>query len=49
VFYNQKGKLKVAVVSDRDKDAVATILGPDELLGKSASRARYCAWRQFWL
>jgi len=33
VFYIQKGKLKVSVVSDRGKEAVAAILGPDEFFG----------------
>jgi len=35
VFYIQKGKLKVAVVSDRGKEAVAAILGPDEFFGEA--------------
>jgi CRP/FNR family cyclic AMP-dependent transcriptional regulator len=35
VFYVQKGKLKVAVVSDRGKEAVAAILGPDEFVGEA--------------
>ena len=35
VFYIQKGKLKVTVVSDRGKDAVAAILGPDEFFGEA--------------
>ena len=33
VFYVQKGRLKVSVVSDRGKEAVAAILGPDEFFG----------------
>jgi CRP/FNR family cyclic AMP-dependent transcriptional regulator len=35
VFYVQKGKLKVTVVSDRGKEAVAAILGPDEFFGEA--------------
>ena len=35
VFYIQKGKLKVAVVSDRGKEAVAAILGPVEFFGEA--------------
>jgi CRP/FNR family transcriptional regulator, cyclic AMP receptor protein len=35
VFYIQKGKLKVSVVSDRGKEAVAAIVGPDEFFGEA--------------
>jgi CRP/FNR family cyclic AMP-dependent transcriptional regulator len=35
VFYIQKGKLKVSVVSDRGKEAIAAILGPDEFFGEA--------------
>ena len=35
VFYIQKGKLKVTVVSARGKEAVAAILGPDEFFGEA--------------
>ena len=35
VFYIQKGKLKVTVVSDRGKEAVAAILSPDEFVGEA--------------
>ena len=35
VFYIQEGKLKVTVVSDRGKEAVAAILGPDEFFGEA--------------
>jgi CRP-like cAMP-binding protein len=35
VFYIQKGKLKVTVVSDQGKEAVAAILGPDEFFGEA--------------
>ncbi len=35
VFHIQKGKLKVTAVSDRGKEAVAAILGPDEFFGEA--------------
>ena len=35
VFYIQKGKLKVTVVSERGKEAVAAILDPDEFCGEA--------------
>lgn len=35
VFYIKKGKFKVTVVSDRGKEAVAAILGPDEFFGEA--------------
>jgi CRP/FNR family transcriptional regulator, cyclic AMP receptor protein len=35
VFHIQKGKLKVTVVSDRGKEAVAAILGPNEFFGEA--------------
>ena len=44
VFYIQKGKLKVTVVSDRGKEAVAAILGPDEFFGEACWRVRPYAW-----
>jgi len=35
VYYILSGKLKVIVVSDRGKEAVAAILGPDEFFGEA--------------
>jgi len=35
VFYVHKGKLKVTVVSDRGKEAVASIVSPDEFFGEA--------------
>jgi len=35
VFHIQKGKLKVTIVSDRGKEAVSAILGPDEFFGEA--------------
>jgi CRP/FNR family cyclic AMP-dependent transcriptional regulator len=35
IFYVQKGKLKITVVSERGKEAVAAILGPDEFFGEA--------------
>ena len=34
VFYIQKGKIKLTVVSERGKEAVVGILGPDTFLAK---------------
>ena len=35
VFFVQKGKLKVTVVSGRGKEAIAAILGPNEFFGEA--------------
>jgi CRP/FNR family cyclic AMP-dependent transcriptional regulator len=35
VFYIQKGKMKVSIISTRGKEAVASILGPDEFFGEA--------------
>ena len=34
VFYIQKGKVKVTVISDQGKEAVVALLGPDEFCGE---------------
>jgi CRP/FNR family cyclic AMP-dependent transcriptional regulator len=34
VFYIQKGKVKVAVVSEQGKEAIVALQGPDEFLGE---------------
>ena len=34
VFYIQKGKVKVTVISEQGKEAVVAILGPDEFCGE---------------
>jgi CRP/FNR family cyclic AMP-dependent transcriptional regulator len=34
IFYIQKGKVKVAVVSEQGKEAVVAILGPDDFFGE---------------
>jgi CRP-like cAMP-binding protein len=34
VFYIQKGKVKIAVVSQQGKEAVVAVLGPDEFCGE---------------
>jgi len=34
VFYLQKGKARVCVVSDRGKEAIVSIVGPDEFFGE---------------
>lgn len=35
VFYVQGGKLKASVISERGKEAVAAIIGPDEFFGEA--------------
>src|SRR2546423_6854840 len=35
VFYIQKGKAKVSVISDQGKEAVVAVLGPNEFLGEA--------------
>ena len=34
VFYIQKGKVKITVISDQGKEAVVAVLGPDEFCGE---------------
>jgi CRP/FNR family transcriptional regulator, cyclic AMP receptor protein len=34
VFYIKRGKVKVTVVSERGKEAVVAILGPDDFIGE---------------
>jgi CRP/FNR family transcriptional regulator, cyclic AMP receptor protein len=34
VFYIQKGKVKVTVISEQGKEAVVAVLGPDEFCGE---------------
>ena len=34
VFYIQKGKVKIIVVSEQGKEAVVAMLGPDEFFGE---------------
>jgi len=33
VFYIQKGKVKITVISEHGKEAVVALLGPDEFCG----------------
>ena len=40
VFYIQKGKIKLTVVSDQGKEAVVAVLDPDEFLGQGAETGR---------
>jgi CRP-like cAMP-binding protein len=35
VFYIQKGKARISVISDRGKEAIVSILGPDEFFGEA--------------
>jgi CRP-like cAMP-binding protein len=34
VFYIQKGKVKITVISEQGKEAVVAVLGPDEFCGE---------------
>jgi CRP/FNR family cyclic AMP-dependent transcriptional regulator len=45
VFYIQKGKVKLTVVSTQGKEAVVAVLGPDEFVGQGclAGQPRYMA------
>jgi CRP/FNR family transcriptional regulator, cyclic AMP receptor protein len=38
VFYIQKGKIKIAVLSDHGKEAVIGILGPGQFFGEGHER-----------
>jgi CRP/FNR family cyclic AMP-dependent transcriptional regulator len=40
VFYIQKGKVKLTVVSDTGKEAVIALLGPDDFLGEGCLAAQ---------
>jgi CRP-like cAMP-binding protein len=40
VFYVQKGKVKVTVVSEQGKEAVVAILGSNEFFGEGCSEYR---------
>jgi CRP/FNR family cyclic AMP-dependent transcriptional regulator len=44
VFYIETGKVKLAVLSTRGKEAVVAILGSGDFLVKEASRASRFAW-----
>jgi CRP/FNR family transcriptional regulator, cyclic AMP receptor protein len=39
VFYVQKGKVKITVVSEQGKEAVVAVLGPDEFCGEGCLKA----------
>jgi CRP-like cAMP-binding protein len=47
IYYIQKGKVKLTVVSAQGKEAVVAILGVDDFLGEArdASRVRRDAWQ----
>ena len=40
VFYIQKGKVKVTVVSEQGKEAVVAVLGPDKFCGEGCLTGR---------
>jgi CRP/FNR family transcriptional regulator, cyclic AMP receptor protein len=46
VFYIQKGKVKVTVLSEQGKEAVVAVLGQMNSAAKVAWRANRGAWRQ---
>jgi CRP/FNR family transcriptional regulator, cyclic AMP receptor protein len=49
VFYIQKGRIKVLVVSEQGKEAVVGILEPGQFFGEGhASTAIPCGFRQRW-
>ena len=43
VFYIQKGKVKITVVSEQGKEAVVAVLGPDDFCGEGALTGSRCA------
>ena len=43
VFYIQKGKVKITVVSEQGKEAVVAVLGPDEFCGEGCLTGNRCA------
>jgi CRP/FNR family cyclic AMP-dependent transcriptional regulator len=45
VFYIQKGKVKLTVLSEQGKEAVVGILEPGQFFGEGASMAIHCASR----
>ena len=45
IFYIQKGKVKLTVVSSAGKEAIIAILGPATFLAKEAWLAGQCAWQ----
>src|SRR5438445_12443101 len=47
VFYIQKGKIEVRVLSQQGKEAILAILGVDDFFGEGcALRVSRCAWRR---
>ena len=46
VFYIQKGKVKITVLSEQGKEAVVAVLGPDEFWVKDVWQDSRGAWRQ---
>ena len=44
VFYIQKGKVKITVVSEQGKEAVVAVLGPDEFCGEGCLRRLGSRW-----
>ena len=47
VFYIQKGKVKITVVSEQGKEAVVAVMGPDEFSGGLPERANgFCCHQE---
>ncbi len=46
VFYIQKGKVKITVVSEQGKEAVVAILGTDEFFGEACLAGQVSASRR---
>jgi CRP/FNR family transcriptional regulator, cyclic AMP receptor protein len=44
IFYIQKGKVKLTVVSKRGKEAVVALLNEGDFFGRGVWRANPCAW-----
>jgi len=46
VFYIQKGKLELRVLSRHGKEAILAILGDDDFFGEGCLPVSRCAWRR---
>ena len=44
VFYIQKGKVKVTVISEQGKEAIVAVMGPDEFCGPYVRSTMKCRW-----
>ena len=46
IFYLQKGRAKVTVVSTAGKEATIALLSAGDFVGEESSRALVCAWQR---